>query len=101
MGGEHPVGIAAAIAIAEHLAKTKMPGSVVVFGTPGEEMMPPNAKTVMFDVGVFKGTDVLLRSHASVATSRKPTLTPCPAIGWMPCAASPTKASRSAVIQAA
>ncbi|MGD1095650.1 MAG: hypothetical protein ABSB35_27115 [Bryobacteraceae bacterium] len=27
--------------------RTKTPGSVVVYGTPGEEMMPPNAKTDM------------------------------------------------------
>ncbi len=65
-----PVGIAAAIAVAEYLARTRTPGSVVVFGTPGEEMMPPNAKTVMFDAGVFKGVDVLVRSHSSGATSR-------------------------------
>ena len=71
-----PVGIAAAVAIAEHLAKTKTPGSVVVFGTPGEERMPPNAKTVMFDAGVFNGMDVLLRSHSSGATSR-----PAPGFG--------------------
>src|SRR5690349_5195880 len=40
-----PVGIAAAVAIAEYLSLTRTPGSVVVYGTPGEEMMPPNAKT--------------------------------------------------------
>jgi hypothetical protein len=27
----------------------KSPGSVTVFGCPGEEMTPPNAKAVMFD----------------------------------------------------
>ena len=71
-----PVGIAAAVAMAEYLAKSKTPGSVVVFGTPGEEMMPPNAKTVMFEAGVFNGADVLLRSHAVSATSR-----PAPGFG--------------------
>src|SRR5262249_3276453 len=65
-----PVGIAAAVAIAEHLARTHAPGSVVVFGCPGEEMMPPNAKTVMFEKGVFDGVDVLVRSHAVPTTSR-------------------------------
>src|SRR6266852_798218 len=40
-----PVGMAAAIAMAEYLTRTNTPGSVVVYGTPGEEMMPPNAKT--------------------------------------------------------
>src|SRR2546422_2149535 len=42
-----PVGLAAAIAMSEYLARTKTPGTVIVYGTPGEEMMPPNAKTVM------------------------------------------------------
>ena len=71
-----PIGIAAAVAMAEYLAKTKSPGSVVVFGTPGEEMMPPNAKTEMFKAGVFTGMDILVRSHASAATSR-----PAPGFG--------------------
>src|SRR5437879_735458 len=57
-----PIGLAAAVAIAEYLTRTKTPGSVVVFGAPGEEMMPPNAKTVMYDAGVFNGMDVLVRS---------------------------------------
>jgi amidohydrolase len=71
-----PIGIAAAVAMAEYLAKTKAPGSVVVFGTPGEEMMPPNAKTDMFKAGVFSGMDILVRSHATSATSR-----PAPGFG--------------------
>jgi metal-dependent amidase/aminoacylase/carboxypeptidase family protein len=49
-----PVGLAAAI----------------VYGAPGEEMMPPNAKTVMHEAHVFDGADVIVRSHASSATSR-------------------------------
>jgi amidohydrolase len=71
-----PVGIAAAIAIAEHLSAAKLPGSVTVFGCPGEEMMPPNAKTQMFEAGVFDGIDVLVRSHGVMATSR-----PAPGFG--------------------
>jgi amidohydrolase len=71
-----PIGIAAAVAVAEFLTRTKTPGTVVVFGTPGEEMMPPNAKTVMFDAGTFKGMDILLRSHAVNATTR-----PAPGFG--------------------
>jgi len=71
-----PIGIAAAIAIAEYLTKTKTPGTVVVFGAPGEEMMPPNAKTVMYESKVFDGMDVLVRSHSSSATSR-----PAPGFG--------------------
>jgi amidohydrolase len=71
-----PVGIAAAVAIAEWLERTKSPGSITVFGTPGEEMMPPNAKTVMHQAHVFDGTDVIVRSHSSSATSR-----PAPGFG--------------------
>jgi len=71
-----PIGIAAAIAIGEYLAKTKTPGTVVVFGAPGEEMMPPNAKTVMYESKVFDGMDVLVRSHSTSATSR-----PAPGFG--------------------
>jgi amidohydrolase len=71
-----PVGIAAAVAIAEYLEKAKLPGSVVVFGTPGEEMMPPVAKTDMFAAGVFNGMDIIVRSHAVSATAR-----PAPGFG--------------------
>lgn len=71
-----PIGIAAAVAMAEYLAKTKSPGSVVVFGAPGEEMMPPNAKTEMHKAGVFAGMDILVRSHASTSTQR-----PAPGFG--------------------
>src|SRR5579883_216313 len=71
-----PVGIAAAVAIAELLEKTHMPGSVTVFGTPGEEMMPPNAKTEMFKAGVFNGVDLLVRSHSTSQTTR-----PAPGFG--------------------
>jgi amidohydrolase len=71
-----PVGIAAAVAIAEYLEKNKLPGSVVVFGTPGEEMMPPVAKTDMFAAGVFDGMDIIVRSHSTSATTR-----PAPGFG--------------------
>jgi amidohydrolase len=71
-----PVGMAAAIAMAEYLDRTKTPGSVVVYGTPGEEMMPPAAKTEMHQAKVFDGADVIIRSHASAATSR-----PAPGFG--------------------
>jgi len=65
-----PVGLAAAIAMSEYLARTKTPGSVIVYGTPGEEMMPPNAKTVMHEARVFDGADIIVRSHSSIQTSR-------------------------------
>jgi amidohydrolase len=71
-----PVGIAAAVAMAEYLSLTRTPGSIVVYGTPGEEMMPPNAKTVMHEAHVFDGADVIVRSHAVNATSR-----PAPGFG--------------------
>lgn len=73
-----PVGMAAAIAMAEYLTRTHSPGSVVVYGTPGEEMMPPNAKTVMHEAHAFDGADIIVRSHASSATSR-------PAYGFGTC----------------
>src|SRR5579863_7067224 len=73
-----PIGMAAAVAIAEWLERTHTPGSVVVFGTPGEEMMPPVAKTDMFKAGVFDGTDVIVRSHSVSSTSR-------PAAGFGTC----------------
>jgi metal-dependent amidase/aminoacylase/carboxypeptidase family protein len=39
-------------------------------------MMPPNAKSKMFDSATFKGMDVLVRSHSASATSR-----PAPGFG--------------------
>src|SRR5438034_2852935 len=71
-----PIGIAAAVAVAEFLTKNNVPGSVTVFGTPGEEMLEPSAKTVMHDAHVFDGMDVIVRSHASSQTSR-----PAPGFG--------------------
>jgi amidohydrolase len=71
-----PIGIAAAIAVAEYLTRTKTPGTVVVFGAPAEEMMPPNVKTVMHEAKVFDGMDVLVRSHSTSQTSR-----PAPGFG--------------------
>ena len=71
-----PVGLAAAIAISEFLTRTHTPGTVTVYGTPGEEMMPPEAKTVMWKAGVFKDADMLVRSHSTMATSR-----PAPGFG--------------------
>ena len=81
-----PIGIAAAIAVAEYLTRTSSRGSVVVFGAPGEEMMPPNAKTVMYEAGVFDGMDILVRSHGTGATSRHGTgFTSRPAPGFGTC----------------
>jgi len=71
-----PIGMAAAIAMAEYLERSHAPGSVVVYGTPGEEMMPPVAKTDMFKAGVFNGADIIVRSHSTSASSR-----PAPGFG--------------------
>ncbi len=71
-----PIGLAAVVAMAEYLQQSGTPGKVVVYGTPGEEMMPPNAKTVMYDAGVFAGADVIVRSHSSGSTTR-----PAPGFG--------------------
>ncbi|HVZ48150.1 MAG TPA: peptidase dimerization domain-containing protein [Gemmatimonadaceae bacterium] len=73
-----PIGLAAAVAMAEYLKANNLPGSVTVYGTPGEEMMPPNAKTVMHEAHVFDGADILVRSHSSSATTR-------PAAGFGTC----------------
>ena len=64
--------MAAAVAMAEYLERTHAPGSVVVFGTPGEEMMPPAAKTDMYKAHAFDGMDVIVRSHSTSATPRRP-----------------------------
>jgi amidohydrolase len=71
-----PVGLAAAVAVSEFLTETHTPGTVTVYGTPGEEMMPPEAKTVMWDAGVFKGADIIVRSHSMPNSAR-----PAPGFG--------------------
>lgn len=65
-----PVGLAAAVAISEWLVASKTAGTVVVIGTPAEEMMPPPAKTVMHEKKVFDGLDIVVRSHSSIASQR-------------------------------
>jgi amidohydrolase len=72
-----PVGIAAAVAVAEFLTKNNLPGSVTVFGTPAEEMFP-SAKAAMHQAHVFDGMDVIVRSHSTMETSR-------PAAGFGTC----------------
>ena len=65
-----PVGMAAGIAVAEFLTSSKTPGTVTLYGTPAEEVGTPEAKTIMYESGVFNGADVLVRSHSSTATQR-------------------------------
>lgn len=64
-----PVGIAAAVALMEHMRDRRIPGRVIVYGTPAEEVGPP-AKEIMWRAGVFKGADILVRSHGAGETSR-------------------------------
>ena len=72
-----PIGIAAAIAIGRVSSRRRRrPAPSTVFGTPGEEMMPPNAKTVMHEAHVFDGMDVLVRSHSR---ARRPARRPASA----------------------
>ncbi|MBM4186142.1 MAG: M20 family metallopeptidase [Gemmatimonadetes bacterium] len=66
---QSPIAISAAVAMQEWLRDSGTPGTIVVFGTPAEEVGPP-AKKIMFDAGVFNGTDLIVRSHASTSTSR-------------------------------
>jgi amidohydrolase len=71
-----PIGLAAAVAVAEFLTQTGTPGTVTVVGTPAEEMMPPPSKTLMHERGAFAGLDIAVRSHSSTDTQR-----PAPGFG--------------------
>lgn len=64
-----PVAIAAAVALKGYMTQHRVPGRIVLYGTPAEEMSPPS-KTVMWKAGVFKGADILVRSHSTSRTSR-------------------------------
>ncbi|HKK08024.1 MAG TPA: peptidase dimerization domain-containing protein, partial [Gemmatimonadota bacterium] len=64
-----PVAMAAARALAERMASAKIPGKIVIFGTPAEETDPP-AKTILERAGIFEGTDILVRSHSLDHTQR-------------------------------
>ena len=64
-----PVAMAAALALAEHMTRNDVPGRIIIYGAPAEEVDPP-AKRIMLDAGVFEGADILIRSHAGAATRR-------------------------------
>jgi len=66
---QSPVALAAARALIEYMAQARVPGRVIVYGTPAEEVDPP-AKYIMWKAGVFKGADILVRSHSTVETRR-------------------------------
>jgi aminobenzoyl-glutamate utilization protein B len=54
--------IAAAVAAGRLLRETSLPGQVVIFGTPGEEVL--TGKLTMHQAGLFDAADVLFTSHA-------------------------------------
>lgn len=64
-----PVAIAAALALRDYMTEKRVPGRIAIYGTPAEEVGPP-AKTTMWQAGVFRGADILMRSHSSTATTR-------------------------------
>jgi amidohydrolase len=66
---QSPVALAAAIALQEYMTEKKVPGRITLFGTPAEEVGPP-AKSIMRNAGVFKGADILIRSHSATETAR-------------------------------
>lgn len=66
---QSPVALAAALALKEQMTARKQAGTIVVYGTPAEEVGPP-AKTIMREAGVFKGASILVRSHSSSETAR-------------------------------
>jgi len=66
---QSPVALAAARALMEYMGQARVPGRVIVYGTPAEEVDPP-AKYIMWKAGVFKGADILVRSHSTMETRR-------------------------------
>ncbi|HLZ46183.1 MAG TPA: peptidase dimerization domain-containing protein [Gemmatimonadales bacterium] len=66
---QSPVAFAAARALIDYMTQAKVGGRVVIYGTPAEEVDPP-AKAIMYKAGVFKGADILVRSHSSTETRR-------------------------------
>ncbi len=66
---QSPVALAAAFALQDYLTAKRQPGTIRIFGTPAEEVGPP-AKSIMRDAGVFRGTDLIVRSHSSTGTAR-------------------------------
>ena len=64
-----PVAIAAGVALKEYMQRENLPGRVVLYGTPAEEVGPP-AKQIMNEKGIFADADILVRSHGTISTSR-------------------------------
>jgi amidohydrolase len=66
---QSPVAFAAARALMEYMTQSRVPGRIIIYGTPAEEVDPP-AKGILYKAGVFNGADILIRSHSSVETRR-------------------------------
>jgi amidohydrolase len=66
---QSPVGFAVAVAMMEYMRDRRTPGRIRVYGTPAEEVGPP-AKVTMWKAGVFRGADILVRSHGADASAR-------------------------------
>ena len=64
-----PVVISAALGLKAYMESDQVPGTIRIFGTPAEEVGPP-AKTIMYEAGIFDGTDILVRSHSAPETFR-------------------------------
>ncbi len=59
---QSPVAMAAAQGLMQFMSEKKIPGRIKIYGTPAEEVGPP-AKVIMWKAGVFKGADIMIRSH--------------------------------------
>ena len=59
---QSPVAMAAAQGLMALMTEKKIPGRIKIYGTPAEEVGPP-AKVIMWKAGVFKGADIMIRSH--------------------------------------
>lgn len=66
---QSPVAFAAARALMDYMTEARVPGRIIVYGTPAEEVDPP-AKYILWKAGVFKGADILIRSHSTQETRR-------------------------------
>ncbi|MGE0451049.1 MAG: amidohydrolase [Vicinamibacterales bacterium] len=56
-----PTIVGPAIAVKNLLAKYKLPGTIVVFGGPAEELLA--SRVYMINAGLFKGVDAMLDAH--------------------------------------
>ena len=59
---QSPVAMAAAQGLMALMTEKKIPGRIKIYGTPAEEVGPP-AKVILWKAGVFKGADIMIRSH--------------------------------------